>query len=237
MDCSRNDQKLLRSVCFFAKKSHLNDHILLLQEVCCRNIWIQSYLELIQKKLFESWYQGSQHLGKKNKKTCLFGIPQWRMEPQWLWWQLANSHLSIEAPKAFRYWVGHGSHQKKWLNPIILSPRNPGWLGTRVLVPSRKLRESLGFFHISHPKTNKNPNGKIKKISTPKTRVAICFTEKSLAKDQLVPNVRAIHGFGQPMICYNSVDQVLLGATPGIFHPQTVIGKMVAPAPWDGGPL
>lgn len=68
--------------------------------------------------------------------------------------------------------------------------------------------------------------------------LAICFTEKSLAKDQLVPNVTAILGVGPPMIYYNSVDQVLLGATPGILHPQTGIGKMLgAPAPWDGGAL
>ena len=176
-------------------------------------------------------------LEKKTKKHVFLGFPSegWNRNDfddsllTLIYLSKLLRHSGIESAMA--------ATKKKWLNPIILSPRNPGWLGTRVLVPSRKLRESLGFFHISHPKTNKNPNGKIKKISTPKTRVAICFTEKSLAKDQLVPNVRAIHGFGQPMICYNSVDQVLLGATPGIFHPQTVIGKMVAPAPWDGGPL
>lgn len=40
IDCMKSET--LEPVCVFF--DHLNDHILLLQEVCCRNIWIQSYL-------------------------------------------------------------------------------------------------------------------------------------------------------------------------------------------------
>ncbi len=66
----------------------LNDHVLLLQEVCCRNIWIQSYLKFWPILLWEL-VEGSQHL----RKTMVFLRFKWRMELL-KQWSLAKSYLS-----------------------------------------------------------------------------------------------------------------------------------------------
>lgn len=93
IDCSRNYQKTLEVCSFFCQKKPPQWSY----PVAARGL-LQKYLDpklpwAQKQNLFESWYQG--FTASWNKKKCLFGIPQWRMELQ-----ISNdSSLTLILPK------------------------------------------------------------------------------------------------------------------------------------------